>query len=380
LRLRSSSNDSYDVSDNLIRVSVTTSYQVTQSSSSPSTLFSDDSYSAHSDNDVPILHSPNPSDEEYFSHRRFLLEGDKTVAVKDPLSPQQMTSTDICPLRFIDAQPQTLVEFSKNEIIPSYAILSHRWMKGEVVYKEFIEPKPETFKKHGFMKIRRACRQARDDGIRYLWADTCCIKQGDHADVAANITSMYAYYQNAQVCYAYLVDVISRDNMFGKLRKGSNPGGSEWLDRGWTLQELVAPRTVIFFNWDWQRIGDKHELRDDIHRGTSIPLAVLSCEQSVKDVNVMDRMSWSMWRKTTKEQDQAYCLQGLLGVTIEPDYEELPETSFNRLGRALIDAQPEVKERLGIDEVLLNDPENGYFYVLLRKRFWGNWDRILNVR
>ncbi|KAK7439997.1 hypothetical protein VKT23_017250 [Stygiomarasmius scandens] len=306
------------------------------------------------------------------SHRIVHRQGDKTTATKNPLSPPLMASINICPHRFIDTDTLKLVEFQDNITIPPYAILSHRWiLDEEVVYDEFTEPSEETLSKSGYHKIQAACRQARHDSIRYIWIDTCCIQQGKHDDVVANITSMYAYYQNAEVCYVYLVDVLERKDMVGKVTSWNVEGGSEWFSRGWTLQELVAPRNAIFFNKIWQPIGDKHELRDDISHITTIPFSVLSGEESVQDVNVLTRMSWALWRKTTKKQDKVYCLQGLLGVSVKPDYDEYWITSWNRLGLALLDAQPELKQRLGIDDSdeMFHNSSSRSFY----NRVWRMW-------
>ncbi|KAK7440037.1 hypothetical protein VKT23_017288 [Stygiomarasmius scandens] len=301
----------------------------------------------------------------YLTHRKVY----KGFTTKSPTSPDLMAPINICPRRLIDTNTLELVEFGEDKPIPSYAILSHRWISGEeVVHNEFIHLQEETKKTSGYLKIEAACEQACEDGIRYIWIDTCCIKQGNHADVKTNITSMYAYYQNAEVCYAYLVDVPGiRDSV----------DASKWFERGWTLQELLAPRTVIFFDRDWQRIGDKDELQDEIYRETTIPPAVLSGEKSIQDIDVLTRMSWSMRRRTTKRQDEAYCLQGLLGIVVEPDYTEDPYTSFSRLGKALFDARPELKERLGISDDYFNDHTNSLaFWDLLNSRFWDTQYRL----
>ncbi|KAK7469153.1 hypothetical protein VKT23_003643 [Stygiomarasmius scandens] len=168
--------------------------------------------------------------------------------------------------------------------------------------------------------------------------------------------SMYGYYQNAEVCYAYL--------------NYPNYVYGDYFDRGWTLQELVAPRSVVFFDKDWRRVGDKRELQNDIYRLAAIPPSVLSGEVSIPDTDVLDRMSWSVYRETTKDQDRAYCLQGLLGVSVEPDYDESLSSSFNRLGKALFDAHVELKERMEISDDLFNDPNSDSFQNLLWDRFW----------
>ncbi|KAK7441747.1 hypothetical protein VKT23_016410 [Stygiomarasmius scandens] len=283
-----------------------------------------------------------------------------------------MAPVDICPHRLLDTHTLQLVEFDETDTIPPYAILSHTWIHGqEVVYKEYVQHQHQLqptvslskTSKSGYHKIQAACQKAREDGIGYIWIDTCCIKQGNHHDVAENVTCMYAYYQNAQVCYAYIADFHTprlHNYGFSSSARDLFCWGSNWFQRGWTLQELLAPRTVVFFRKDWMCIGDKHELRDVIHHRTTIPPDILSGEQSIQDVDVLDRMSWSMGRETTRPQDLAYCLQGLLDVSIEPDYEEDWLTSFHRLRMGLFDAHPELEERLGI--------RNHYFYYLLMRR------------
>jgi len=306
----------------------------------------------------------------YLSHRSICMDQDKIKSDLNPTSTRLMAPVHIYPRRFIDTHTLRLVEFNADVGVPPYAILSHTWScKEEVSYLEYLQPRHETFRKSGYLKILAACGQARGDGFRIIWIDTCCVQQGNHEDVVANITSMYAYYQNAQVCYVYLADALN-----GSLRNISRRNGSsfyrwsEWFSRGWTLQELLAPRTVVFFDKNWRRIGDKHQLQDDIHRITTIPPTVLSGKQSIQDVDVLDRMSWSIWRRTTRRQDSAYCLQGILGVIIEPDYNESRSTSFNRLGRALFNAQPELKEKLGIGDDMFCDPEDWSFWNLLLDR------------
>ncbi|KAK7455207.1 hypothetical protein VKT23_011082 [Stygiomarasmius scandens] len=308
----------------------------------------------------------------YSSHRLILEQRGHKTSIKNPTSLALMAQTDICPLRFIDASTLQLVEFNRDETIPPYAILSHRWGE-EVVYDEFLNPRKDTKTKLGYQKILGACRQALQDDIRFIWVDTCCINQGDPNDIAMNITSMYAYYQNAEVCYVYLTDVVKRrDLCYGRNEFGQS--GSDWLKRGWTMQELVAPRTVIFFNKQWMYLGDKHELRRGISQVTSISPTILSGEQSLWDIDVLIRMSWATNRETTKPQDKAYCLQGLFSVVVEPDYDEDMSTSFNRLGEALCNAQPELQGRLGIPDDFFNDPS------LYEKSFYDlAWNRSVDI-
>ena len=61
---------------------------------------------------------------------------------------------------------------------------------------------------------------------------------------------MFRWYCNAEVCFVFLKDVDAVDNKPALER-------SEWFSRGWTLQELLAPRLVIFLTNQWQVIGHK---------------------------------------------------------------------------------------------------------------------------
>lgn len=62
---------------------------------------------------------------------------------------------------------------------------------------------------------------------------------------------MFMWYHNAGRCYAYLADVESRHPAV--LDAGLER--SRWFTRGWTLQELIAPRDVCFYDCNWNFIG-----------------------------------------------------------------------------------------------------------------------------
>lgn len=40
----------------------------------------------------------------------------------------------------------------------------------------------------------------------------------------------------------------------------SRLAGCRWFGRGWTLQELIAPKQLVFFGADWNFIGSKLDL------------------------------------------------------------------------------------------------------------------------
>ncbi|APA15329.1 hypothetical protein sscle_14g100990 [Sclerotinia sclerotiorum 1980 UF-70] len=142
-------------------------------------------------------------------------------------------------------------EFTSSEV-PTYAILSHTWGEEEVVYQDLKKSKnkSKTINKAGWRKIQFCTKQAAVDGLEYFWVDTCCIDKKNSVELNAAINSMFRWYQNAARCYVYLSDVSKPDTGVDDQRAWEEAfRKSRWFTRGWTLQELIAPRLVDFFCW-----------------------------------------------------------------------------------------------------------------------------------
>jgi hypothetical protein len=186
--------------------------------------------------------------------------------------------------------------------------------------------------KKGYAKIQNCCRQALRDGYHYVWIDTCCIDKSSSAELSEAINSMYKWYAKAKVCYAYLNDVEStqdpRDN-------DSSFRTSEWFRRGWTLQELIAPKSVVFLAKDWVQIGSKRSLADVVEVITKVDEKVL-VENLGGGVSVAKRLSWAANRKTTRGEDMAYSLMGLFGVHMPTLYGEGRYKAFTRLQEEIL--------------------------------------------
>ncbi|KAI5987984.1 heterokaryon incompatibility protein-domain-containing protein [Pisolithus orientalis] len=224
-----------------------------------------------------------------------------------------------------------------------YAILSHRW-GAEAGYKEMVglmkmeeRKRDEVRRRDGYQKIIKSCEQATNDGYEWLWIDTCCIDKRSSSELSEAINSMYRWYRNAQVCYAYLNDVdgsvfpVRRD----VIKFGKSFGWPEWFVRGWTLQELIAPKQVEFFNKDWVSIGNKRRLAPVLQEITGIPTEVLRVGLDVKRLCVAEIMSWAAKRETTRVEDRAYSLMGLFRVNMPMLYGE-GEKAFQRLQLEII--------------------------------------------
>lgn len=197
---------------------------------------------------------------------------------------------------------------------PAFAILSHRWSNDEVSLKDMIDGTASG--KAGYAKIKRCCDRALEDGLQYAWVDTCCIDKTSSAELSEAINSMYQWYQDASICYAYLADVQAGDEP-----EGEAFAGSAWFTRGWTLQELVAPTNVEFYNHDWHKLGTRDTLKDIISNITNIDTAMLEGADP-GEFSVAKRMSWASKRTTTKPEDRAYSLLGLFKVNMPMLYGE----------------------------------------------------------
>ncbi|KIO00240.1 hypothetical protein M404DRAFT_153168, partial [Pisolithus tinctorius Marx 270] len=224
-----------------------------------------------------------------------------------------------------------------------YAILSHRW-DSEVDYEEMTglmkmdeHKRARVRQRSGYQKIIKSCEQARKDGHEWLWIDTCCIDKRSSSELSEAINSMYRWYQNAQVCYTYLHDVD--ESVFptkqdrGKFQKSK--GWPVWFTRGWTLQELIAPNQVEFFNKNWVPIGNKWRLAPTLEDITRIPWEVLKDGLAAKHFSVAQIMSWAADRETTHVEDRAYSLMGLFKVNMPMLYGER-EKAFQRLQLEII--------------------------------------------
>jgi hypothetical protein len=217
-------------------------------------------------------------------------------------------------MRLLNTETFKLREYWGTDI-PKYAILSHTWETNEVLFQE-LEANKNTYGA-GYRKILGCCKRASRDGYQWVWIDTCCIDKTSSAELSESINSMFNWYQAADICYAYLSDVeeVFVDGIC------SHPSfrESRWFTRGWTLQELLSPREVLFLGRNWNEIGTRSDLVDEITTATGIPHDAYT---ALEAFSVAQRMSWASKRETTRIEDMAYCLLGVFGVNMPLLYGE----------------------------------------------------------
>ncbi|KAI1269067.1 heterokaryon incompatibility protein-domain-containing protein [Xylariaceae sp. FL1019] len=245
-------------------------------------------------------------------------------------------------MKLLNTSTQQLKEFFGKDR-PRYAILSHTWGEEEISYEDVTKPDNDWHNKRGASKVLKFCELAKSKDYEWVWIDACCIDKKSSAELSEAINSMFRWYAESWRCIVYLADVRKGDE--------SNPlSKSRWFTRGWTLQELIAPRYVEFWDKDWTFIADKYQMRDEIasatriqatmfdHKFTGAPATRYNEIQNFlrETYSTAQIMAWASDRETTREEDVAYCLLGLFNVTMPLLYGEGGREAFLRLQIAII--------------------------------------------
>lgn len=215
-------------------------------------------------------------------------------------------------MRLLNVDSLELKDFAGGNL-PKYVTASHRWASGsETSFKDVLKQRNKDTT--GYQKVQAFAIYVKTHipSIKWLWIDTCCINQDSAAELSEAVNLMFEWYRNSEICVAYLADVEIGDCF----------EDSEWFRRGWTLQELLAPRTVVFVTSTWQVIGFKGlqstitrtgpSVDKDVQRATGIPMQALYDYKTSLGFTVDERLKWMERRITTKEEDMSYALYGII--------------------------------------------------------------------
>jgi hypothetical protein len=227
-------------------------------------------------------------------------------------------------MRLINVATLQLSEFWGDDI-PPYAILSHRWGQEEVSFEQLSLSLTLAEGMKGFQKIRYCAAQAKTEGLNWCWVDTCCIDKRSSSELSEAINSMFQWYRNAEYCYVYLDDIFPSTAIIE----------SKWFSRGWTLQELIAPKRLTFYCVSWTCMGDRSRFSQDIFLLCGIDRDILNGEVPISRASIAQRMRWAANRKTTRIEDIAYCLMGIFDVNMPLLYGE-GRRAFTRLQEEII--------------------------------------------
>jgi hypothetical protein len=218
-----------------------------------------------------------------------------------------------------------------------YAMLSHRWegkepllhdVQDKVVYE--LEPSD------GVHKLQSFCQVARDAGYRWAWSDTCCIDKSNNVELQESVNTMFVWYRHSALTIIYLSDV-SHSSKSGALAE------STWNERGWTVQEFLAPNVVIFYQKDWSLYLDdrtpNHKesvaIMQELTYATGIDLrALVNFQPEMRGAR--EKLQWASRRVTTRQEDIAYSLFGIFGVHLPVNYGEKKQNALGRLLQEII--------------------------------------------
>ena len=201
-------------------------------------------------------------------------------------------------------------------------------IQGKVVY--------ELSAVGGIAKLQSFCKTARDKGYRWAWIDTCCIDQTSNVEIQKSVNSMFVWYRHSALTIVYLSDV-SPSSKPGALAK------SAWNSRGWTVQEFLAPKVVLFYQKDWTLYLDD---RSPNHKGC-IPIMQELADATGIDVQTLvafhpgtrdarEKLQWVSMRVTMLQEDIAYSLFGIFGVHLPVIYGEKKQNALGRLLKEVV--------------------------------------------
>lgn len=179
-----------------------------------------------------------------------------------------------------------------DEQTPPYAVVSHRWGEKELSFEEYTAGGDTT--SHGYIKIVQCAEIAKSRGRDWIWVDTVCIDKSSSAELTEAINSMYEWYRGATECYAILPDLTHSPDktvMQESLRQ------SVYFTRGWTLQELLAPHEVYFYDSAFHYYASKIEMAELLYEITGIRQKYLEDPRLISTACVAEKMSWMSSRR-----------------------------------------------------------------------------------
>ncbi|KAK2605818.1 hypothetical protein QQS21_003772 [Conoideocrella luteorostrata] len=235
-------------------------------------------------------------------------------------------------MRLVNTTTCLPYQFDGTSFTPPYATLSHCCGADEVLLDD-LGGSEGAAKKLGFAKVLGACFVARHLGMQWLRIDTECIDRSSPVEIAKAANSTFQWYRNCEVCIVHLSDLqYQRDEVGGiedQLRR------CRWMQRSWTLQELMAPHIVQFYDTKWTLIGTNWSLLATLSTITRIDTPVLNDAECLSNFSVTRKMSWAASRSASQVEDVAYSLLRIFGDKMHIIYGE-DRRAFVRLQKEIL--------------------------------------------
>ncbi|KAI5998595.1 hypothetical protein EDD15DRAFT_2571907, partial [Pisolithus albus] len=221
-----------------------------------------------------------------------------------------------------------------------YATLSHRWGNGEPLLRD-LEGKSiyDLRSTDGQVKLKMFCIIALRHHFQWAWSDTCCIDKDSSAELHESIGSMFSWYRWSSLTVVYFSDVSDVGSL----------AGSVWFSRGWTLQELLASHTILFYTCDWSLYSKSNAvdhksdpaMLEELQNATGIAKQHLTNFSPGMD-DARSRLYWASRRRTTRPEDIAYSLFGIFQVHLPIFYGESAQNALARLLAEIISRSGDV--------------------------------------
>ncbi|KAG2355810.1 hypothetical protein BDR07DRAFT_1492731 [Suillus spraguei] len=170
----------------------------------------------------------------------------------------------------------------------------------------------------GITKLQSFCKTARDLRYRWAWSDTCCIDKNNNVELQESVNFMFVWYHLSALTVVYLSDVPPWSKS-GALTR------SAWNTRGWTVQEFLAPKVILFHQKDWTLY---------LNNRTPNQKESVAIMQELENATGIDRQTVLAFRPGMRE-DIAYSLSGVFGVRLHVDYGE-KQKSLGRLLQEIV--------------------------------------------
>jgi hypothetical protein len=205
-----------------------------------------------------------------------------------------------------------------------YVMFSHRWQPDEPTFQQV--EKMSIYKlpaSPAYSKLRNFCKLVYSLQFHWAWSDTCCVNQLDRGVQQESLVAMFRWYRGASLTVVHLLGVLSESQEFGCLWR------SIWNTRAWTYQEYIASEVVQFYTEDWKPYLGLNVFN---HKESSVILSEM--EQAMNFATeelatlqpglerVREKLYLASMRQTTREEDIAYSLFGILNVALPVIYGE----------------------------------------------------------
>ncbi|KIJ11815.1 hypothetical protein PAXINDRAFT_15388 [Paxillus involutus ATCC 200175] len=223
-----------------------------------------------------------------------------------------------------------------------YVMFSHTWEGKEPTFQDFSEKSVYELDPHPLkLKLRCFCDTVRDDPEGYLWAwsDTCCIDKTIETVYRKSIRSMYSWYKHSAITIVLLAP-------------GSTPStlkNNRWMTRAWTLQELLSPKSIRFYDRDWELYrGDTcPNHKESPHIMWELAEAVdvaqdILVDFSPKSLSIRAKLRLASTREATEKVDIAYALIGIFSSDLIPEYRD-PEDALGLLLQEIVHRERDAK-------------------------------------